>query len=378
VLLTVSPFYHFNRANYIGGAGDKPVSPNDNHASHYGGAQAAISAVAGKHSARAGIYGFAERDDARLGLLYSDGTSLAHQTAPSGHLEALFLEDQYKPLSWVTLTGGVRLTHFSGIVNENAASPRTGVAIRIPRLNWVLRGSYGRYYQAPPLATVSGPFIALAGQQGFGFLPLHGERDEQREVGLAIPLHGWVIDASHFRTRASNFFDHSVLGNSNIFFPVTIEGARIRGWELSLRSPRLFHRGQVHLAYSHQHAEGFGGVNGGLTDFSPPEAGFLLDHDQRHTLSAGFDVTLPLHVWAAGNVSYGSGFADSGGPAHLPGHTTIDLSIGKKFGENWSAAVHSLNAANRRFLLDNSETFGGTHYADPRQIFAEVRYRFRY
>jgi hypothetical protein len=40
--------------------------------------------------------------------------------------------------------------------------------------------------------------------------------------------------------------------------------------------------------------------------------------------------------------------------------------------------VHSLNVANRRFLLDNSETFGGTHYADPRQIFAEVRYQFRF
>ncbi len=378
VLLTVSPFYHFNRANYIGGAGDNPVSPNDDHASHYGGAQAAVSAVAGKHNARAGIYGFAESDDARLRLRYAGGASLAHQTTPAGHLEAMFLEDQYKPLPWLTLTGGVRLTHFSGVVNENAASPRSGVAIRIPRLNWVLRGSYGRYYQAPPLATVSGPFIALAGEQGFAFLPLHGERDEQCEAGLAIPFHGWVIDASHFRTHASNFFDHSVLGNSNIFFPVTINGARIRGWEFSVRSPRLVHRAQLHLAYSHQHAEGFGGVSGGLTDFPPPVAGFLLDHDQRHTLSAGFDVTLPRRVWAAGNVSYGSGFADNGGPAHLPGHTTLDLSLGRRFGESWSAAVHSLNVANRRFLLDNSETFGGTHYADPRQIFAEVRYRFRF
>ena len=38
----------------------------------------------------------------------------------------------------------------------------------------------------------------------------------------------------------------------------------------------------------------------------------------------------------------------------------------------------ALNAANRRFLLDNSPTFGGTHYADPRQIYAGVRYRFHY
>jgi outer membrane receptor protein involved in Fe transport len=37
-----------------------------------------------------------------------------------------------------------------------------------------------------------------------------------------------------------------------------------------------------------------------------------------------------------------------------------------------------LNAANRRYLLDNSQTFGGTHYADPRQVYVQLRYRFRY
>jgi hypothetical protein len=29
-------------------------------------------------------------------------------------------------------------------------------------------------------------------------------------------------------------------------------------------------------------------------------------------------------------------------------------------------------------LLDNSYTFGGTHYNLPRQIYAQVRYRFHY
>ena len=40
--------------------------------------------------------------------------------------------------------------------------------------------------------------------------------------------------------------------------------------------------------------------------------------------------------------------------------------------------VTALNLANRRFLLDNSQTFGGTHYAEPRQIYAQVRYRFHF
>ena len=109
-----------------------------------------------------------------------------------------------------------------------------------------------------------------------------GERDEQHEFGLTIPLAGWTFDVSNFRTGAKNFFDHDVLGNSNIFFPLTIARARIRGWEGTATSPRIAGRAQFHAAYSHQYAEGAGGVTGGLTDFEPPDEGyFFLDHDQR-------------------------------------------------------------------------------------------------
>jgi hypothetical protein len=31
---------------------------------------------------------------------------------------------------------------------------------------------------------------------------------------------------------------------------------------------------------------------------------------------------------------------------------------------------------NRRFLLDNSLTFGGLHYADPRQVYMQLSWRF--
>jgi outer membrane receptor protein involved in Fe transport len=63
---------------------------------------------------------------------------------------------------------------------------------------------------------------------------------------------------------------------------------------------------------------------------------------------------------------------------YLPQHTTFDLAFGKDFGERFSASVTALNVANRRVELDNSVTFGGFHWNDPREIFAEFRYRFHY
>jgi outer membrane receptor protein involved in Fe transport len=262
-------------------------------------------------------------------------------------------------------------------VNENAADPRVGAAVRVPRLNWTFRGSYGRTYQAPPLDTISGP---LLGQQAFTLL--HGERDEQWEVGLAIPFHGWVLDTGYFHTVAHNFLDHDVLGNSNIFLPLTIQYARIRGWETTIRSPELFQRARIHLAYSHQYAQGAGPVTGGLTDFTPPLSGyFFLDHDQRDTLSTGYDVQLPARFWTTGNLNFGSGFLNGDGftpPSHLPAHTTFDLALGKSFAERLSFTFTAMNITNTRYLLDTSNTFGGTHFNEPRQFIGQIRWRFHY
>ena len=77
-------------------------------------------------------------------------------------------------------------------------------------------------------------------------------------------------------------------------------------------------------------------------------------------------------------IAYGSGFLDGDGPAHLPGHTTFGISLGKSFGESWSFAVNALNVGNSRYLLDDSNTFGGTHYAYPREVYGELRYNFHF
>jgi outer membrane receptor protein involved in Fe transport len=63
---------------------------------------------------------------------------------------------------------------------------------------------------------------------------------------------------------------------------------------------------------------------------------------------------------------------------YLPQHTTFDISLGKSFGEKYTVGFTALNVANRRVLLDNSLTFGGFHYNDPREIYVEFKWRFHY
>jgi outer membrane receptor protein involved in Fe transport len=389
MVLTVSPSYHFNRAA-LEGMGDPQdrIVTTDNRASSYIGGQVSLSVVKGRHNFKTGFYGFAQHDNTLVALSGTDDNGDPVSFGPTrqkadGDLEAFFVEDQFKAASWLVLNGGVRFTHFSGLVTENVASPRLGVAIQIPRLRWVLRASYSRFYQAPPLDTVSNQLQQTAfNPAGVGFLPLVGERDEQRNIGITIPVKGWVVDVDNFRNGAHNFFDHDAIGNSNLFFPLTIAGARITGTEVVVRSPQLFKKISLRLAYSHQSAEGSGAVTGGLTDFSPPPDGiFFLDHDQRNTLVTGFTATLPWRSWISGNAMYGSGFLNGDGsqePTHLPGYATFDLSVGKSFGENWAVKITGTNLANKHYFVDLSNTFGGSHFADPRMVSVQVKYRFHY
>jgi outer membrane receptor protein involved in Fe transport len=268
------------------------------------------------------------------------------------------------------------------VVVENATSPRVGASVRIPKLNWVFRGFYGHFYQAPLLVTLSGPSLRqVITNQGFAFTPLHGERDEESQFGVAIPFKSWTLDADTFRTRAKNFFDHNNLNNSDIFFPLTIQGALVRGWELTMRSPRIKNRGQLYLTYSNQVALGRGVINGGLIPSGtvPNNDFFTLDHDQRNTLHLGGNMNLPWQSYASTDVYYASGFSNGAPPpSHLQGHTTFDVSLGKNFGERFSVSLNGINVANRRVLLDNSLTFGGTHFLNPRELFVQLRYRFHY
>jgi hypothetical protein len=386
VLVTVSPFYHRNGANYDGSPNDIPTATTDHHTSTYAGGQVSFSANVAKNNLQAGFYGFHQRDDQLFAAIFNDVNNpnppLKERDLASGGLEAFFIDDKFKPFSWLTLSAGMRPTHFRGGITENAISPRLGAALNIPRLNWTFRAFYGHYYQAPPLLTVGGPLEQFCNTNNCGFLPLQGERDEEHQFGVTIPYRGWAVDVANFQTNTRNFFDHSCIG-SGLCLPITIDGAKIRAWELTLRSPRIAHRGQVHLAYSNQIAEGRLPITGGLTNFLPPSDLFPLDHDQRNTLNVGGDITLPWRSFASTNVYYGSGFSNAfpGQPYpgnHLPQHTTFDLCVGKAFGERLSASLNALNVANRRVDLDNSQTFGGFHWNNPREIFVEFRYRFHY
>jgi len=398
-LAQVSPFYHYNSASYQASPNDLPASTTADETGLYAGVQASVSTVIAKNSLSAGVYGYVQHENDVFGAVFNDGSNPPFRVNPVilAGVQETFVEDNYKPVSWLTLIAGERQTHFAGAITENALYPRVGIAVQIPKLNWVFRGFYGHFYQPPPVTSITGPALAFAQTSNASFVPLKGERNEEHQFGVQIPLpgklSGWLIDADTFETRAQNFLDHNNIGESSIFIPITVQGALIQAWELTLHSPRLWHFGQAHLAYSNQIAQQIGPITGGLVCYSPSDPSVCavapgysaLDHDQRNTLNVGFNGNLPFKVFGSFNMYYGSGFSNGyqappspySGP-YLPSHTTADLALGRSFGERYTVSVTAMNVGNTRVLLDNSLTFGGFHYNDPREIYGEFRYRFKF
>jgi hypothetical protein len=401
-LFSVAPFYHLNQADYDSLATDLPVATTWHQSSNYAGGQADAHLDAGPNSFSAGIYSFYQGESDLFGVRIND-PSLNAKSQPntpanaSAALGEFYLSDHLRLGQYITLLGGERFSFYHGGFDESATYPRIGATVEIPRLHWVLRGFYGHFFQPAPLETVSSSVLNYASSLPSGentFTPIPSERDEEHQFGIQIPYKGWFLDVDTVKNRVNNFLDHSNLGESNMYFPIAVNGALVRAWELTLRSPQLAHLGLFHLTYSNQIAQQRGAIIGGFTCINPNDpactnGGFnyiSLDHDQRDTLNAGFTANLPLHGWFSTNVYYGSGFSNGlaganegpyNGP-YLPVHTTFDSSAGHSIGESWKFAVNVINVTNHRVLQDNSVTIGGFHWNDPRMFSAELRYRFHF
>ena len=222
-LLEVSPFYHYNQANYESNPNDFPVATTSDRASHYAGAQANITTNIARNTIQGGVYSWGQHDSYLFGSIFNDDSypNFSIPDAAAGGLIEEYISDNFKATPWLTLIGGLRQANFISTFTENEVDPRVGIAVQIPKLHWVFRGFYGRFYQPPPLLTASGPVVDYANANDTSFVPLHGERDEEHQFGVQIPFKGLVSGCGHLyqprqqlsRPLQHRRFQHLLPGN---------------------------------------------------------------------------------------------------------------------------------------------------------------------
>ena len=142
-----------------------------------------------KNDLQAGVYGFVQHQYNYFDNVFTDGSQNfpASSIGVNGGVAAEFINDKFKVTPWLTLIAGLRVTQFNASISENEIDPRFGVAVKIPRLNWVFRGFYGYFYQAPPLVTATGALL------GFGQQPEFYFRSFARRAGYRIAV--WRYDS---------------------------------------------------------------------------------------------------------------------------------------------------------------------------------------
>ena len=82
-VLTVSPFYHYNNADYNSPPGDQPLATTDHHTSTYGGGQAVVDFHLPKNDVQSGIYAFRANDNELFGLISNDEAARLRFTRPT-------------------------------------------------------------------------------------------------------------------------------------------------------------------------------------------------------------------------------------------------------------------------------------------------------
>src|SRR6202167_4313025 len=104
-LLTASPFYHYNRANYQGAESDFPVITRADQTAHYEGLQATFAADVWRNDIQAGVYGFAQHQHNFFSNQFTNGSENFPSSSAgiTGGLASVFIDDKFKVTSWLTV-----------------------------------------------------------------------------------------------------------------------------------------------------------------------------------------------------------------------------------------------------------------------------------
>jgi TonB dependent receptor/TonB-dependent Receptor Plug Domain len=229
--------------------------------------------------------------------------------------QSAFVQDQIRLGNW-TISAGLRWDHYQLVVNQNAVSPRIGVARFFPDWDLVLHASYDRIFQTPSSRNIllsSSPEVASLNPQVLR-LPVRPSLGNFFELGASKGISGQLrLDAAVFSRSMNNFADDDQLLSTAVAFPIAFAKASIYGAEAKLEIPhwRSF---SGFVSYSYMVGSAYLPVTGGL--FLGSDANDALNNvigrfwnsqDQRNTLRVCVRYQFTKRLWAAIGAEYGSG-----------------------------------------------------------------------
>jgi len=330
---------------------------------------------------------------------------------------AAFIQDHIRVGNFAAMIG-LRQDYYGFLTNDMALSPRAAVSYYLRGADLLLRASYDRVFQPPPMENLllSSAVADLDLDDVEGGLAVPASRANFFEVGLRKTFGSQLrADVSHYWRTFRNFIDDDVFLNTGLSFPITFDTARVQGTEIRLEMPR-WRSISSFLSYSNMIGLASSPVTGGLfiqgreaEELRDIVRRFPISQDQRNTVAAQVRMGIHRRLSLMTGIRYGSGL-----PVELEGEDddepgaddensaqpissaildrvdfdrsrvrpnfSLDFAAGLRLWEQDSQSV-SLefdvrNATDRLNVINFTGLFSGTALAPGRQITFRIKTRF--
>ena len=262
-------------------------------------------------------------------------------------LESLYVQDEWKALSTVTINYGLRFDKFNAFASGHQVSPRLNIVWQ-PLDGTTVHGGYARYLSPPPFELVGNETVAkfanttAAPSVTTADTP-QAEQANYYDIGVQQKLaQRFTVGLDTYYKQSHNLIDEGQFGAPIILTPFNYAQGKQYGAELTANYAGENLSAYVNFAY--QSAKGKN-IDSAQFNFNQAELNYIsthyidLDHEQRFTASGGASYLLHDTRFSM-DFLVGSGLrADETLPdgedipngRHLPYYTQINLGMSHVF-----------------------------------------------